>query len=76
MKKLLLFLLFPILTYSQNIEAYLTFTNITKGGEVTDPSISTRVGDEIQMEVNLRAPSGTQLTQLAEGDFKYLTLDI
>lgn len=77
MKKLLLTLLFlPLVGFSQNIEAYLTFTNITKGGAIDDPNISTRVGDEIQMELNLKAVTAAELETLNNGQFKYLTLDI
>ena len=77
MKKLILALLLaPVFSYSQNIEAYLTFTNITQGAPITQEGIKTRVGDEIQMEVNLRAVTDGDLNTLTNGNFKYLTLDI
>jgi hypothetical protein len=83
MKKLVLtLLLLPLVGLSQtvsgNMYVDLSFSNITRGGAVRNDSglITTRVGDEIQMEFNLEAFAQEDLNSIQSANFKYLTFDV
>jgi len=72
MKKLLLFLLFPILTYAQNVQFELRMYN-QDTNEVVDSNNPIEEGQTLRIEVHMAAVGSGDLAALQ--DTKYLFLD-
>jgi len=73
MKKLLLFLLLPLFSYGQNVQAFLKHYNNTTDVEITS-EVAIQEGDTLRTEVHLVAVGSDDYTALA--DAKYLFLDL
>src|SRR6056300_676022 len=73
MKKLLLFLLLPLFSYGQNVQAFLKHYNNTTDVEITS-EVAIQEGDTLRTEVHLVAVGSDDYTALA--DAKYFFLDL
>jgi hypothetical protein len=73
MKKLLLFLLFPLLTFGQNVQFGLKLAN-QDTNEVVDETNSIEEGEKLRMELHMSAVGTADFDSLV--NFKYLFLDI
>ena len=73
MKKLLLLLLFPLITFGQNVQFGLKLANQDTNALV-DETNSIQEGETLRMELHMAAVGTDDYTALS--DFKYLFLDI